>query len=81
MYVCLFCLDFFTSRRPQAATAREYKPGRYFLFLFLPHSKWLRDQTAKKSAKHMGWLISTAFKANSICFLRHPHCGWKRPII
>lgn len=62
MYVCLFCLDFFTSRRSQAATAREYEPGRYFLFLFLPHSKWLRD--SRKSAEREGWLISTAFKAN-----------------
>ncbi|KAI2663577.1 Leucine-rich repeat-containing protein 7 [Labeo rohita] len=30
-------IHFFTSRRSQAATAREYEPGRYFLFLFLPH--------------------------------------------
>ena len=53
LYVCLFvCLDFFTSRGSQAATARECIISRYSFFLFLPHSKWLWDQTLDSLLNH-----------------------------
>lgn len=75
MYVCLFCLDFFTSRRSQAATAREYEPGRYFLFLFLPHSKWLRDQTAENQLSIWGGSFQLPSKQIKIIFSDTPNAG------
>lgn len=75
MYVCLFCLDFFTSRRSQAATAREYEPGRYFLFLFLPHSKWLRDQTAENQLSIWGGSFQLPSKQIKFIFSDTPIVG------
>ncbi len=73
--MCLFCLDFFTSRRSQAATAREYKPGRYFLFLFLPHSKWLRDKTAENQLNTWGGSFQLPSKLILYIFSDTPIAG------
>ncbi len=75
MYVCLFCLDFFTSRRSQASTARDYEPGRFFLFLFLPHSKWLRDKTAENQLNIWGGSFQLPSKQIQFIFSDTPIVG------